>query len=486
MATLTIASPAGIAEAARSLSIQRWTWERRYVVLALSVDITVSLLGVACGAVASRLWLGFSATPAPPILAGMIALWIAAVAMAGGYQKRFVGHGNVESHRIFLAMLMLAAGIGFVSWLTQVDVPRSFVLVSLPITAIGTSLGRCLLQRIACGHAGCQFLLQRTLLVGTPEAVERLSTILRRSTHHSYQLMGACVFTDPQSPTSCSLPVFGDLDSIRSVVSTQHIDTVVLAAESGFSSSAIRHLAWRLEGTGASIVIAPGVSEVSGSRVAVRPVNGLLFLYVEQPCFRGLRHRAKEVGEPLLAGVGLVLLAPVLAVIALLIKLDSPGPVFFRQSRIGLLGRSFQIIKYRTMVADAEARKSELLGKSQSNGPLFKIEHDPRITRVGALLRKTSLDELPQLFNVLRGEMSLVGPRPHLPEELAQFGQDSSRRLLVKPGMTGIWQVSGRSDLPHDDAMRLDLSYVDNWSLHTDASIICRTLAVIVDRHGAY
>jgi lipopolysaccharide/colanic/teichoic acid biosynthesis glycosyltransferase len=172
--------------------------------------------------------------------------------------------------------------------------------------------------------------------------------------------------------------------------------------------------------------------------------------------------------------------------VALLIKLDTPGPVFFRQWRIGRDGKSFPIMKFRTMVADAEDHKAELMGMSQPDRPLFKIEHDPRITRVGSWLRRTSLDELPQLINVVRGQMSLVGPRPHLIEELAQFGPDSSRRLLVKPGMTGIWQVNGRSDLPHDEAMRLDLSYVDNWSLGLDASIILRTLAVMVDKSGAY
>lgn len=489
MATYSIASIAsldGIAETAHRATFQNWAWERRYLTLALAADVVASSVGVASGVVVSRLWLGFYATPDLAVLAGMIALWIATVALAGGYQKRFVGHGTLESRRIFLAMLMLIAGIASVSWLTQIDVPRSFLLVCLPVSAAGTALGRRLLQRIACGHAGCQFLLQRTLLVGTPEAIERVSTILRRSMHHSYQLVGACILGDSPSQSPLSLPVLGDVDSIQTVVSTHHVDTVLLAAECGVSPSAVRHLAWQLEVTGATFVVAPAVCEVSGARVAVRPVNGLLLLHLEQPGFCSLRHRAKEVGEPAIAALALLVLAPVLAVIAVLIKLDSPGPVFFRQSRIGRLGRGFDIIKFRTMVADAENRKAELLSKSESDGPLFKIQNDPRITRVGALLRRTSLDELPQLFNVLTGQMSLVGPRPHLPEELAQFGPDSSRRLLVKPGMTGIWQVSGRSDLSHDEAMRLDLGYVDNWSLRYDASIIGRTVAVMVDKHGAY
>ncbi len=450
------------------------------------VDGAASVFGLFVGAVASRLWLGYPATPPPLSLVAMTAMWIVAIDLAGGYQKRFIGHGSLESRRIFLAMLMLAAGIAFTSWLTQIDVARSFLLVSLPVSAVGASLGRRQLQRITRPHAGRQLLSQRTLLVGEPESVQRISTILRRSEKHPYQLIGACILGGPPPPDACRVRYLGDFESVLVVVRAHRVDAVLVAADSGLTAAAVRHLAWDLEGTGASVVVAPGVCEVSGARVAVRPVNGLPLLYVDQPCFRGLRHRAKEVGEPLLAALGLVVLAPLLAVVALLIKLDTPGPVFFRQWRIGRDGKSFPIMKFRTMVADAEDHKAELMGMSQPDRPLFKIEHDPRITRVGSWLRRTSLDELPQLINVVRGQMSLVGPRPHLIEELAQFGPDSSRRLLVKPGMTGIWQVNGRSDLPHDEAMRLDLSYVDNWSLGLDASIILRTLAVMVDKSGAY
>jgi exopolysaccharide biosynthesis polyprenyl glycosylphosphotransferase len=249
---------------------------------------------------------------------------------------------------------------------------------------------------------------------------------------------------------------------------------------------ALRRLAWDLEPSGADLIVAPTLVDVAGPRLSIRPVEGLPLLHVDQPTFTGLRRLLKAGFDRCLAGLALVALSPLLAVIALAVKVNSPGPVLFRQVRVGRLGQEFTILKFRSMVADAERRMDEVVQLNQGDGPLFKAHADPRITRVGAFLRRTSLDELPQLVNVMLGQMSLVGPRPHLAAEVALFGSDMTRRMLVKPGLTGLWQVSGRSDLTWDESVRVDLRYVENWSFMLDLAILWKTLFVVLRRSGAY
>ena len=229
----------------------------------------------------------------------------------------------------------------------------------------------------------------------------------------------------------------------------------------------------------------PGLVEVAGPRMHIRPLMGFPLLHVEEPHFTGWRRVVKRATDLLLASVGLVVLAPVMFGIAAVVKLHDGGPVIFRQTRVGRGGQLFTMLKFRSMVIDAENRKATLIARNEGNGGLFKLRDDPRITPVGKILRDFSLDELPQLFNVLAGSMSLVGPRPHLAAELAQMPSEASRRSLVTPGLTGLWQVSGRSNLEGDDAIRLDLRYVENWSLALDLLILWRTIFAVLARRGA-
>jgi exopolysaccharide biosynthesis polyprenyl glycosylphosphotransferase len=231
--------------------------------------------------------------------------------------------------------------------------------------------------------------------------------------------------------------------------------------------------------------VAPQLTDIAGPRVHIRPVEGLPLLYVEEPTLSGVAWLFKNLLDRVVAAVGLVLLAPVLVAVGVAIKLTDPGPVFFRQSRVGREGKIFRVWKYRTMYVDAEERRATLVDQNESDGLLFKIKNDPRITPLGRFLRLSSLDELPQLINVLLGEMSLVGPRP-LPAEDGDYLGDVRRRLLVRPGITGLWQVSGRSSLSWDDAVRLDLYYVDNWSLTFDLTIMWKTIGVVLRSKGAY
>ena len=217
----------------------------------------------------------------------------------------------------------------------------------------------------------------------------------------------------------------------------------------------------------------------------IRPLMGFPLLHVEEPHFTGWRRVVKRATDLVLASIGLVIISPLMLGIATVVKLQDGGPVLFRQARIGRGGQPFTMLKFRSMVMDAEDRKLELLAHNEGKGGLFKLSHDPRVTPVGHFLRKYSLDELPQLFNVLDGSMSLVGPRPHLASELALMPNEAHRRSLVTPGLTGLWQVSGRSDLEGDQAVRLDLRYVENWSFTLDLQILWKTISAVLAMRGA-
>ena len=248
-------------------------------------------------------------------------------------------------------------------------------------------------------------------------------------------------------------------------------------------------LGWALEGTDIDLVVAPGIMDVAGPRVLTRPVQGLPLIHVEAPSFSGPTRVLKNALDRVGAAIAVLVFAPVLLAVAVAVKREDDGPVIFRQERVGRDGRTFGMFKFRSMVAGAEGQLPELLDANEAAGPLFKLRADPRVTRVGAFIRRYSLDELPQLFNVLRGEMSLVGPRPPLPREVALYEQAAQRRLLVKPGMTGLWQISGRSDLSWEESVRLDLYYVENWTPVLDLMIMWRTVLVVTQPEttgGAY
>jgi len=282
------------------------------------------------------------------------------------------------------------------------------------------------------------------------------------------------------------VPVCGGLGRIQAAVSDLAADTVAVLACRELNGVRLRQLAWRLEKTGTDLCVAPAVMDVAGPRTTIRPVAGMPLLHVDHPELTGLRWVVKALFDRVSAAAALVALAPVMAGIALAVRLGDGGPAFFRQIRVGKNGRPFMVWKFRTMVQDAEGQKAALLADNEGDGLLFKMRNDPRITPVGSWLRKYSLDELPQLWNVFKGDMSLVGPRPAVPAEAALYGSYVRRRLVVKPGITGLWQVSGRSDLPWDEAVRLDLRYVENWSFALDLQILWKTWSAVLKRSGAY
>jgi exopolysaccharide biosynthesis polyprenyl glycosylphosphotransferase len=282
------------------------------------------------------------------------------------------------------------------------------------------------------------------------------------------------------------VPVLGDTRNILRVCREQGADTVLVSRGGYASSHELRRIAWQLEGSDIDLVVVPSLTDVAGPRIHMRPVAGLPLLHVEEPQVDEAGGLSKRVFDLAVAAAALAVLAPAMLVIALLVKLHDGGPILFRQARVGREGRTFHMLKFRSMRVDAEQLLAELQDRNEGAGVLFKMREDPRVTPVGRVLRRYSLDELPQLLNVLKGEMSLVGPRPPLQREVDLYHDDVHRRLLVRPGLTGLWQVSGRSELSWEESVRLDLFYVDNWSMLTDLGIIIKTVRAVVGSSGAY
>jgi len=413
-------------------------------------------------------------------------LWLGSVAVAGGYDPRFIGVGSDEFRRVLNAAVGLTAGVAILSYVGKFDLARGYVVLALPCTAVFDLIARYQLRKWLHRRRRSGQYMRRTVAVGHAAPLEDLVALLRRHSHHGLSVVAACVAGAQHQGEVADIPICGDLDSVASVVSRFNADTVAVLACPEMNGTRLRELAWDLEKTGTEMCVASALLDVAGPRTTIRPVAGLPLLHVDHAELAGSKQVIKAVFDRVCAVLALILLAPLFMVIALAIKITDRGPVFFRQIRIGRDGQRFTLWKFRTMVVDAEARKVQLQAWNDGNGTLFKMRRDPRVTRTGAWLRRWSLDELPQLFNVLSGDMSLVGPRPALPGEVAEYGHHMLRRLAVKPGITGLWQVSGRSDLSWDEAERLDVRYVENWSLALDLQILWKTLSAVTRGSGAY
>ncbi len=470
-------------------------WTSAYLRRAALADSTCAL---AAGAVAARVRFGGPAYLPLTYLGltcGLPVAWWMSVLLAGGYDTRFIGLGSDEFRRILSAAVNLTAGLAVFSYAAKLDLARGYIAIALPSATVMDLTARYLLRKRLHRRRVRGWCVRRVVAVGHAAAVARLVTVLRRDTNHGLcggrRLPGRRaggwpgLMARPARPRP-SVPVAGGLCGVAAAVGRFGADTVAVLACPEMDGSRLRELAWELEKTGTDLFVAPALLDVAGPRTTIRPVAGLPLLHVDHPELAGAKQAVKSVFDKTCAALALLLLAPLFAVIAISIRLADHGPVFFRQTRIGKDGQGFTLYKFRTMVPDAEQRKSQLAAHNEADGVLFKIRRDPRVTRPGAWLRRWSLDELPQLINVLIGDMSLVGPRPALPEEVACYGGHMRRRLVVKPGMTGLWQVSGRSSLPWEEAERLDLRYVENWSLALDLQILWKTGSAVVRGSGAY
>lgn len=417
---------------------------------------------------------------------GLPVLWRIALELAGAYDVRFIGVGSDEFRRVINAGISLTAVVAVLSYATKTGVARGFVVVALPGMTIFDLLGRFRLRKRLHHLRTLGKCMRKVVVVGHSDVISQLTTALRRHTYHGLSVVAACLVGPDSQAAIDGVPMVAGVGSIVDVVERCQADTVAVLACPEMIGVRLRDLAWTLEKTGTDLCVAPALLDVAGPRTTIRPIAGLPLLHMDHPEFTGLRWLVKSAFDRLAAAIALMFLMPLLLLLAVGIRLHDGGPALFRQTRVGKNGRPFTLFKFRTMVVGAEKRKSDLLARSDGDGLLFKMRKDPRVTQIGGLLRRYSLDELPQLLNVLIGDMSLVGPRPALPEEATLYVDHVRRRLAVKPGITGLWQVNGRSNLPWDEAVRLDVSYVENSSFVLDLQILWKTWAAVTRGNGAY
>ncbi len=411
----------------------------------------------------------------------LIVLWLLALRLHNAYDPRLFGHGPEEYRAVAAATVRLFAAIAIASYLLKLELARGFLLVALPFGLIGLFLSRWLWRRWLGLQRSEGRLCDAMLVVGDRDHLTSLVAALQTVPAAGFRVVGACC-SDGSEPIG-TVPIVGTEYEAAQVADRLGADIVACSGSWRLGSDGLRRLGWDLEGTGIGLVLAPGMTQVAGPRILTRPVAGLPLLHVEAPTFTGPKRAFKTTFDVLGSLAIAIVTSPLLLVVALLVTRDG-GSAFYRQQRIGMGGEPFDMWKFRSMVPNADRLPRPDV--HDGAGPLFKQHGDPRITPLGRVLRRTSIDELPQLWNVLRGDMSLVGPRPPLASEVALYEQDVYRRLLVKPGMTGLWQVSGRSDLSWDDSVRLDLFYVENWNLVEDLKILWRTVLTVIKREGAY
>jgi exopolysaccharide biosynthesis polyprenyl glycosylphosphotransferase len=418
--------------------------------------------------------------------AGLPVLWVSWIAMFGGYDTRFIGLGSEEFRRIINSAISLMAAIAIASYAWKLDFARRYVLIALPALAVVNIAARYVLRKHLHRQRERGLHMRRVTAVGHASAVADLIVQLRRDRFHGLEVVNACVADYTELTEIEGIPVAGGFGDAARVAASTGVDMVAVLACPEMDGLALRRLAWELEKDGTDLCVAPALMDVAGPRTTVRSVAGLPLLQVDHAELAGIKRVIKTFSDMFIATAALIAFSPLMVFIAVAIALDSRGPVLFTQTRVGKNGQPFPVLKFRTMVADAELRQEALLPLNEGDGVLFKLRHDPRVTTVGSFLRRWSLDELPQLLNVMLGDMSLVGPRPPLPVEAALYSDDVYRRLAVKPGMTGLWQINGRSDLSHQDAVRLDLRYVENWTLALDLQILWKTCAAVAKGRGAY
>lgn len=467
-------------------------WHRRHLWHALIADTAAGglavLLAVALELRTQERGMGHSPSQ---VLAVCLAtpMWLVMLTIAGAYEIRAFGSGTDEYRRVMNAGLIAIAVASTLAFAFRLNLTRWFVLVGIPLAIVFTILDRYLLRRSLHRRWRSGRDVRRTLLVGDAADVEALGARLQHATWAGFSVIGVCTpdaIDSIQIENGPRLVPFGPPSEVRRAVDQLTIDTIVITSGRGFGASGLRDLTWDLEGRSVQMLVAPVVTDTVGPRITSRPVTGLPLLQIEEPRLSVAGKVFKAAFDRVATLIALVLLSPLMLLTAVVVKLTSSGPVFYRQTRVGLGGNEFELLKFRTMVAGADQMLPDLAGWNDADGPLFKLRDDPRCTRVGRHLRRFSIDELPQLLQVLTGRMSMVGPRPPLPSEVETYDRRLHRKFLVKPGITGLWQVSGRSELPWDEAMRLDLYYVDNWSPTMDLAICARTIKVVFRRSGAY
>lgn len=462
-------------------------WARRYQSRLVVTDSVVVLAASAAANVAASAQ-NSSQLTTYSVATGlaMSMIWLVMLAALHTRDRRIFGTQATEYRRVVAAT---SSAFGLVAILTVLfDVPgtRDYFVVALPLGLLALLVNRkawreSLTRARARGRS-----IARAVVIGDPVDTRYVINQIQQHSASAFTIVGAVNTGDSARHAIDEVPVLGGYTDVAEAARAVQADTVIVASQPHGGGDIIRNLSWQLEGTATDLVLASRLTDVAGPRIHFRPIEGLPLIHVEIPQFDGAKHVAKRIFDVIASALGLIAALPIMAVVALIIEVDDRGPVFYRQERVGRNETTFTMYKFRSMAADAEQRLDEVRKLNEGSGALFKMKNDPRVTRVGRWIRKYSLDELPQLWNVLIGDMSLVGPRPPLRSEVETYEEHVHRRLYIKPGLTGMWQIGGRSNLSWEESVRLDLYYVENWSLVGDFVILWRTVRVLLNPIGAY
>ncbi|MGU3432773.1 sugar transferase [Actinomycetes bacterium M1A6_2h] len=478
----------------------RAVWEQQYVRGLRFTDAVAVVVSVAVAQ-----YVRFGIDPSSPsvlvngpftytlVSIGLALLWIASLAIYRTRSPRVIGTGSEEYRRITSACMRLFGLIAIAALVFRLDIARGYLAIAFPAGLMFLILSRFAWRVLVKRRRTRGGFQTSVIVVGSRASAMALTHSFNNAPSAGYNVVGVCLpgYEADVEPSlhvdDDDVPVLGDDSCVLAAIAATGADTVAVTATEHLGSRGIRSLAWDLEKLDVDLVVSPGVADVAGPRLLMRPVADLPLIHVEKPQYNGAKRFSKTAFDMVFAMLALVLMSPILVVVAIAVKATSRGPVLYRSERIGLDGHPFRMIKFRSMVDGADRQVASLQSQNESGGGvLFKIREDPRVTPVGKFMRRYSIDELPQFLNVLTQEMSVVGPRPPLRREVETYDGEVRRRLLVKPGITGLWQVSGRSDLSWDETVRLDLSYVENWSMIGDIAIILKTLKAVVGSDGAY
>ena len=454
-------------------------FRRRIIVSDVAVIIAVTLLGLLLSSRASTWAIDpVLAVYSMPLVIGL--LWFGFLALRGAYDQRILGIGTEEVKRVTSATIVTFSFVAGVSYLLRADISRAYAFISLPLGLILIAVTRFVWRSWLYRARAKGRFLHRTVVIGSGPGAADLATRLTEDSYAGYQVVAQY----PLSDTSAT-DLGHWLDELEVLLDASNADALAVAPSDALGTDLVRQLAWKLEGRFIDLLIAPAMADLAGPRVSVRPAAGLPLLHLDEAMLSRPQAFSKRALD-LTGSIALVIvLSPVMLACAIAVWLTSKGPAVFRQTRVGRAGKPFTMLKFRTMVRDADSQKADLRQSEAIDTPMFKLADDPRITSAGRFLRRWSLDEIPQLFNVIGGTMSLVGPRPHPLDDVNRYEAEAYRRLALKPGLTGLWQVEGRSNLSWAEALQLDLYYVETWSLSGDVVLLARTVRAVVQGRGA-
>lgn len=476
--------------------VQSRGWRESYAAKLLVTDVAAIaagafapiLFGVGSGDTAAALARGLISlgeVPANAVFAGTLSLvWLLVLAVLQARDFRVIGEGSAE-YKLILNSAWAMLGLVAVSALAlQLVFSRPYVISALILVTVLLICSRGLWRIWLRSERRHGRHSSRVVVVGSMESAEVIARDLVRRSEAGYHVVGACVAdeTSARRLKVSGVPVLGGVHEVSEQMARVGADTVLMTDGHNLSPQEIRAMSWSLQPGRQHLVMAPSLTDIAGPRIHTRPVAGLPLIHVETPKYSGFARFLKRAFDTAVSAALLLVLSPVFLFCAIAIKVASPGPIFYGQQRVGKWGNTFTMLKFRSMVVNADAQLAGLLEDQGSNStPLFKIKSDPRITPIGRIMRRYSIDELPQLVNVFVGQMALVGPRPQVAGEVELYDSAAARRLIVKPGMTGLWQVSGRSSLSWEESVRLDLYYIENWTFSGDLLILWKTFRAVVD-----